>query len=55
MIPRLGIRCLIHNAHLGKNQSFGKILDLKIKHKENFDLIFLFNICHCNLGLAIQK
>jgi hypothetical protein len=37
----LCVRCLIHNAHLGKIPSFCKILDLKITHfKEKIWLIF---------------
>jgi hypothetical protein len=48
--------CLIHNAHLEKILSFCKILGLKITHlKKFFLLIFLFNICHCNSGLALKS
>jgi hypothetical protein len=41
MREHLNIRCLIHNAHLGKILSFNKILDLKITRlKEYFDYYF---------------
>jgi hypothetical protein len=51
-----GIGCLIHNAHLGKILIF--LQNFRSKNnslKENSWLIFLFNIYHCNSGLAFKS
>jgi hypothetical protein len=50
------IWCLIHNAHVGKILCF--LQNFKSQNntlKENYWLIFLFDICHCNAFLAFKS
>jgi hypothetical protein len=39
---------------MGKFQGFANFRFKNKTRKEKFCLIFLFNICHCNLGLAFK-
>jgi hypothetical protein len=47
--------CLIHNPHSGKILTYWKIAYIKNKSREKFWVIFLFKICHSNLGLVFNN